>query len=53
MIKDAYISDCKKYRYILSRGWANWQSSCLFIMLNPSTADANIDDPTIKRKLGS
>lgn len=29
-----------------------WPKSCLFIMLNPSTADGELDDPTIRRCVG-
>src|ERR1700741_1245036 len=47
--KSAIISDCKKYRYSLSRVWDSSKPKVLFIMLNPSTADANNDDPTIRR----
>jgi len=38
------------YRYLLTRSFddAN-RDRCLFIMLNPSTADASTDDPTIRR----
>lgn len=43
------ISDCGKYRYRLSREWDGGTKPCLFIMLNPSTADAEQDDPTIRR----
>ena len=49
MKKDAIISLCKKYRYQLLREWDEDRPSVLFIMLNPSTADANVDDPTICR----
>lgn len=50
MRKSADISPCGKYRYILSRQWTqNHEPSLIFIMLNPSTADANEDDPTIRR----
>lgn len=45
----ALISDCKKYRYILSRVWDSSLPSVTFLMLNPSTADADSDDPTIRR----
>lgn len=43
------LSKCKRYRYALSRVWAPDKDICMFIMLNPSTADANADDPTIRR----
>lgn len=48
----AVISECGRYRYQLKRrssvenpiaGFA------VFCMLNPSTADADVDDPTIRR----
>lgn len=45
---DAVISDCGKYRYLLRRTWDHEKPRILFVMLNPSTADASVDDPTIK-----
>jgi hypothetical protein len=48
--KHAVISDCGKFRYRLWRKWAEG-SPLLFVMLNPSTADAEEDDPTIRRCL--
>ena len=45
----AHISDDGVYRYSLRRTWDRRLGSCLFIMLNPSTADANRDDPTIRK----
>lgn len=46
----ATFSSCKKYRYLLYRLWDNFENGfCIFIGLNPSTADENNDDPTIRR----
>ena len=49
MERSATISDCGKYRYDLWRRWDNTLPVCVFVGLNPSTADATVDDPTIKR----
>lgn len=43
----AIISECGKYRYYLTRKPGD--NPLVFCMLNPSTADASIDDPTIRR----
>lgn len=48
MKKHATISECGKLRYRLWRKWGEG-SPLLFIMLNPSTADAEVDDATIRR----
>lgn len=48
----ADISPCGKYRYTLTRTWDDTLPVLVFCMLNPSTADANQDDPTIRRCIG-
>lgn len=48
----AVISPCGKYRYSLTREIGGNDRVCNFIMLNPSTADAETDDPTIRRCIG-
>jgi hypothetical protein len=45
---DAVISDCGRYRYLLRRVWDFKKPRALVDMLNPSTADARMDDPTVK-----
>jgi hypothetical protein len=40
------------YRYVLWRRWDAFRPGVTFVMLNPSTADADRDDPTIRRCLG-
>jgi hypothetical protein len=52
MQSGAVISECGKYRYSLTREWDTTGTRVLFIMLNPSTADASLDDPTIRRCIG-
>lgn len=46
--RDAVISECGTYRYLLRRVWNYDLPRALIIMLNPSTADAQKDDPTIR-----
>jgi len=48
----AVISECGSYRYRLERVWEAEKERVAFIMLNPSTADASQDDPTIRRCIG-
>lgn len=45
----ATFSADKTYRYRLSRTWGSSGTHATWIMLNPSTADALEDDPTIRR----
>jgi len=45
----ATLSPCRKYRYMLWREWDPDKDTCVFIGLNPSTADESDDDPTIRR----
>jgi hypothetical protein len=48
----AIFSKCRTYRYSLWREWDAGRGHVLFVALNPSTADANHDDPTIRRCIG-
>lgn len=49
VIRSATISVCEKYRYDLFRIWDMTTDHVTFIGLNPSTADEETDDPTIRR----
>jgi hypothetical protein len=47
------ISECERYRYTLWRDWGGLNRRyAVFVGLNPSTADASNDDPTIRRCVG-
>ncbi len=51
----ALFSRCGRYRYLLWRTLPQRDASAgsvVWLMLNPSTAGANSDDPTIRRCLG-
>lgn len=58
MIRTALLSPCGRYRYLLGRTWNDLLSAsgspriALWVMLNPSTADAEIDDATVRRCIG-
>lgn len=50
----AHFSPCRTWRYTLTRDVAplTGYGTCVFIGLNPSTADETQDDPTIRRCIG-
>ena len=52
MKKSADISSCGRYRFSLTRQWDDDKPNLVFLMLNPSTADSEQDDPTIRRCIG-
>jgi hypothetical protein len=52
MGKGAKFSPDRIHRYRLWRIWNKNKAPALFIGLNPSTADENADDPTIRRCIG-
>jgi hypothetical protein len=49
MKRGAEFSPCRRYRYALMRMWNPGTGCAMFVGLNPSTADENVDDPTIRR----
>lgn len=48
----AVFDPAREYRYLLTRIWDPTRPPAVFVMLNPSTADAMDDDPTIRRLAG-
>lgn len=48
----ATFSSCDRYRFALGRSWGGWGRTLVFCMLNPSTADENVLDPTLRRCQG-
>ena len=45
----AHFEDDRQYRYLLWRNWDELKPKIMFIGLNPSTANEEKDDPTIRR----
>lgn len=52
MDRSAVLSVCERYRYVLRRMWDADLPLLPYIMLNPSTADAAVDDATIRVCIG-
>lgn len=52
MIRRAAFDPERLYRYRLTRAWSDSLPAVTWIMLNPSTADEHLDDPTIARVVG-
>lgn len=48
----AIVSKDGAYRYKLERTWDPELPTAVWVMLNPSIADANTDDPTIRKCVG-
>ena len=51
IFRSANISSCGHYRYRLERRWTDGPL-LPFVLFNPSIANAEIDDPTIRRCMG-
>lgn len=52
MLATAVMDDTRTYRYLLTRIWDTSTQPMVWVMLNPSTADAMEDDATIRRCVG-
>lgn len=49
LVTKAVFSKCHQYRYMLLRKLSEGDKTCMFLMLNPSTADQSKNDPTVER----
>jgi hypothetical protein len=47
--RGALVSNCGRYRYRLWRLWDAAAPTMVWVLLNPSTADADTDDRTVRR----
>ncbi|MBM5820012.1 MAG: DUF1643 domain-containing protein [Cyanobacteria bacterium K_DeepCast_150m_m2_101] len=52
LLREAAFSPDRRHRWWLQRCWSAEQPQLLFIGLNPSRADAERDDPTLRRLIG-
>ncbi|WP_448333551.1 DUF1643 domain-containing protein [Streptomyces sp. DSM 41534] len=52
MLATAVMDQARTYRYLLTRIWDTSVPPMVWVMLNPSTADALADDATIRRCIG-
>lgn len=50
--RSAELSPCGRYRYKLTRTQLFGAGDCVFVMLNPSTADHEADDQTVRNCMG-
>ena len=46
---DAYFSECRTYRYWLTRTWNANLPTIAFVGLNPSVASLEVDDNTVRK----
>lgn len=51
MVGSAEVSPDGRYRYALRRAWDGGRPTMLWVLANPSSADAAVDDPTLRRCL--
>lgn len=52
VVSDASFDPSRRFRYRLDRAWEPEKPRAVFVMLNPSTADESVLDPTIRRCAG-
>lgn len=52
MRSEAYLSECRRYRYWLLRVWDETLPMMANIGANPSTADETVNDATIRKDIG-